>query len=515
MCVCVYIFSRHKRTDQRIQALIYTYSLFKAVATFQHEQQSKSSRISSANPLELGLNSGETESLSDSSSVLRVTLVEDSDLSLLNISVGVLEVSNDVVDEVSSLLVVHDLSEEGSGLSEVAVGVAGLISLDETSDLLGRGLILLSGGGSTEGVGLVVGSASLISIDDHEAVSDSVGDSCSEGAVDRDLVVVASESVSVGIDVREQSSLEHSVSRGLDSGDHVSGSEGDLLDLGEVVVGVSVEDHLSDGDEGVLRVGPDLGDVEDVPLVVGGIGLGHDLDIEGPGGGLSFRDVLEEVSGGIVGIAGLDAVGFLSGEVLDSGVGLEVPLDVEGLVVLVDPSESVGAISVHVSVTVGSSSVREEDGDLVHRLRDKRQEVPEHVGVLQIGLRVSLLRVDEVRELAGVSNEEHGRVVSDHVPVSFFSVELDGETAGISLSVRRTLLASDGGETSEDGSPLADGVEELGLAVFGDVVGDLKVSPGSSTLGVDDSLRDSLSVEFSQLVDEVEVLEKEGSVLSG
>lgn len=55
--------------------------------------------------------------------------------------------------------------------------------------------------------------------------------------------------------------------------------------------------------------------------------------------------------------------------------------------------------------------------DLVSRLRSLREEVPSHVGALQVGLRVSLLGVDEIRELNGVSNEEDWGVVSNLISI--------------------------------------------------------------------------------------------------
>lgn len=61
------------------------------------------------------------------------------------------------------------------------------------------------------GVGLVIGSTSLVSIDGGGAISLIVSDSSSVGAVDGDLIKVSTESVSVGIGVREESALEHLV----------------------------------------------------------------------------------------------------------------------------------------------------------------------------------------------------------------------------------------------------------------------------------------------------------------
>ncbi len=59
---------------------------------------------------------------------------------------------------------------------------------------------------------------------------------------------------------------------------------------------------------------------------------------------------------------------------------------------------------------------------------------PEHVGILQVRLRVTLLRVDEVRELRRVADKEHGGVVEDPVEVALLSLDLDSEPYGTRLS---------------------------------------------------------------------------------
>jgi hypothetical protein len=60
-----------------------------------------------------------------------------------------------------------------------------------------------------------------------------------------------------------------------------------LLNFCEVVVGVSVKDKLSERNQRIVGMGPDLGHIKDVPLVGGSLSLGHDLSIAGPGGSFS------------------------------------------------------------------------------------------------------------------------------------------------------------------------------------------------------------------------------------
>ncbi len=72
---------------------------------------------------------------------------------------------------------------------------------------------------------------------------------------------------------------------------------------------------------------------------------------------------------------------------------------------------------------------------------------PEHVGILEIGLRVSLLSVDEVREFCGILDEEDWGVVEDPVPVALLGLELDGETTRVTSGIGRAGLSSYGRET--------------------------------------------------------------------
>jgi hypothetical protein len=55
-----------------------------------------------------------------------------------------------------------------------------------------------------------------------------------------------------------------------------------------------------------------------------------------------------------------------------------------------------GRVTVHVTVTIGSTTVREEDSDLVDRLRNEREEIPEGIGIRAVCLRIALLCVNEI-----------------------------------------------------------------------------------------------------------------------
>jgi hypothetical protein len=101
-----------------------------------------------------------------------------------------------------------------------------------------------------------------------------------------------------------------------------------------------------------------------------------------------------------------------------------------------------------------------------------------------VSLRVALLSVDEVRELGGVSDEEDGGVVENPVPVTLLGPELDGEASRVTGSVRRAGLSSDGGKSDRSANFGANAGEKRIRGDITQIVGDLKVSMGSSTLGM-------------------------------
>jgi len=118
-------------------------------------------------------------------------------------------------------------------------------------------------------------------------------------------------------------------------------------------------------------------------------------------------------------------------------------LDVVDLSSSINPLESMGAVSVHESVTVWSSSVREQDSNLMESLWSVLPEVEDHIWVSQVGGWVPLLGMEEVWELYWVIDEENRGVISNHIIVTLLGVEFDGEAPWISNSVWSTSLTCD------------------------------------------------------------------------
>ena len=217
---------------------------------------------------DLGKMSRDAETLGNSLTILGINLVEKLDHLLLDLSSGTAETAADVLDQASSFSFVQYLSEESSRLLEIIIGVLMRVSACEARECKLSLLLAWVLDWAVERVGLVVGTTTLVSIYGSGTISLIVSYSSSVGAVDGDLIEVSTESVSVGIGVREESALEHLVCRWLNTWDNVSGSKGNLLSLSEIVLRVLVEDEFSNWDERVILLRDGLSHIENVELVV-------------------------------------------------------------------------------------------------------------------------------------------------------------------------------------------------------------------------------------------------------
>ena len=169
---------------------------------------------------------------------------------------------------------------------------------------------------------------------------------------------------------------------------------------------------------------------------------------------------------------------------------------------------------VQVTEALRHAAVAHQPQHLVQRLRGQRPEVPHQGLVAEATAGIALLGVDEVRELDRIANEEDRRVVADHVVVAVLGVVLESEAARVAPRIGRALLAGDGGEAQEGVGLLADLAEEIRLRPPGHVVGDLEVAVGCGALGVDDALRNPLTVEVGHLLEHVAVLHQDRTALA-
>ena len=114
----------------------------------------------------------------------------------------------------------------------------------------------------------------------------------------------------------------------------------------------------------------------------------------------------------------------------------------------------------------------------------------------------------EVRKLERVAQEEHRRVVADHVPVAFLGIELHREASNVTLGVSGAALARHDGEAGEQIRLLAHFGEDLGAGETGDVMRDRERAIGTRPLGMHAPLGNHFTVEMGELLQEPDVLQQ-------
>lgn len=155
---------------------------------------------------------------------LTVSFVKHLHTSFLDVLSNCLQVGGDVVDRVGSHLIVEDLPEESARLREIIFWVEWSHlcheSLNDVRFVSGVLVDPVSVGAVVSGVGLVVGACA--DFDVHGTVSDAVDYVGPIRTVDWNLLEITTQSISMGVRIREQPSLQNSVSGGSHSRHKIS-----------------------------------------------------------------------------------------------------------------------------------------------------------------------------------------------------------------------------------------------------------------------------------------------------
>ena len=152
-------------------------------------------------------------------------------------------------------------------------------------------------------------------------------------------------------------------------------------------------------------------------------------------------------------------------------------------------------------------------GQHVHGFGRLTHEVEDAVRLLAEGDRIGLQRVDDIRKLDGIANEENGQVVANQIPVAVLGVEFYRKAARIARHLRGIAAADHGREADGQGRLLAGLLEQLGPGVCGgrlvaDLAGDLELAIADEAAGMDHALRDALTVEMGDLFQELVIFQR-------
>ena len=128
-------------------------------------------------------------------------------------------------------------------------------------------------------------------------------------------------------------------------GHDVAGAEGDLLRLGEEVVGVAVQHHAADDAQRDDLLGDELGRVEHVEVEAVGLLLREGLQAEFPLGKVAAVDGLPKVAAVEIGVGAVDLQRLVPDHRLHAELRPPVELDEGGFALGVRPAGMCGCRS--------------------------------------------------------------------------------------------------------------------------------------------------------------------------
>ncbi len=109
-------------------------------------------------------------------------------------------------------------------------------------------------------------------------------------------------------------------------------------------------------------------------------------------------------------------------------------------------------------------------------------------------------------EFERIANEEHRGIITHHVEVALFGVELQREATGIAPGVRATRLTGHRRETSQHLGFLTR-LEKVSLGVLANVVSYLEVTKGATPFCVGLTIRNHFPVKGSHLLHQVVIMQ--------
>jgi hypothetical protein len=189
-------------------------------------------------------------------------------------------------------------------------------------------------------------------------------------------------------------------------------------------------------------MGPNFSNIKDIKAVVLGVLFWHGLNIPVPAWIISCCNSIIKIVSSPFRVLETLSGGFSCCEILDSLSGFVVVLDIVNFALIIHPFEGVRRVTIHVAVTIRSTTVTEQDSDLMKSFRGVAPEIESRVRVLEVVNWVAFLGVDEVWELDWILDEENWGVVADHIVITLLSVMLNRESTGITVAVVCTTLTS-------------------------------------------------------------------------
>lgn len=135
-----------------------------------------------------------------------------------------------------------------------------------------------------------------------------------------------------------------------------------------------------------------------------------------------------------------------------------------------------------------------------------RQKIPKHIRIFQVSLWVSFLCMNKIGKLTWVSYKKHRRIITYKIPISFFSIKLNSKASRISFRVSRSSLSANCWESYKYWCLFSNLTQKICFAKSGYIICYSKNPMCSSTFGVNNSFRNSLSIKASYFINKLYIL---------
>ncbi len=209
--------------------------------------------------------------------------------------------AHDIAHQQCALLAAHQ-PVKVTRLRVIVVVVAMIVAIDRARQRQGRRRTVVERAHLVEAVGMIVGAAAAVAVETQPAVAMIMAHFVMR-LIDGDLMVVDAQTITMRIGVGEEAALQHAIGRKAQAGHDRRRRERRLLDVGEVVVGVAIEDDLAHFHTRIVLMRPHFGDVEWIDIGVDRLRFRHDLNEHRPARMIAALDGLEEIALRMIGIA--------------------------------------------------------------------------------------------------------------------------------------------------------------------------------------------------------------------
>src|SRR5579885_582248 len=305
--------------------------------------------------------------------------------------------------------------------------------------------------------------------------------------------MVNTEAVTLSIRIGKDTTLQQFIGRKSNARHNISRSKSRLLNLCEIVFRVAVKHKPSNWYKRIISVQPDFSDIKRIKAISAGILERHYLYKESPGRLISASNMVEEIYCGIVRILTIHLNGLLPRPVLNARFGLEVILYPDSPPFGVDPFIGMRTKAIHMAICLWRSPIRIDNRYFQDRFRRTREEVPSHIGIFGIRLRIALLRMDKIWKLYRITDKKDGSIITDKVIIAFFGIEFYRKTTYIAHGISRSQFTLYRGQAYKDWRSFTYTPQKSRFRPLCYIMSNFEVAVCARALGMDNTLRYALT----------------------